>query len=142
MSETSQRRSTRVREISPNELNFRSKLEAAGFDFENDDRRRFQRAVMDVPVAIRLLGESERELCKGKAVLKDLSLEGAFLTAIEVEQTADDVSPEELGEFKQVEFIIMDGPFKGMEASAAPVRIGARAGGVGLRFEEGFTLEL
>lgn len=135
-------RSGRVREITPDELDFGRADPSAQFDFDAEERRRFQRAMLEVPIAIRLLGDKDKELCKGKAVLRDLSLDGAFLTSIEIEETTDGVKPDEVGEFKRIQFTIMDGPFKGVEAAARPVRVGLRHGGVGVKLEEGFSFEV
>jgi hypothetical protein len=135
-------RSGRVREISPDELDFGRTDQSAQFDFDAEERRRFQRAMLEVPIAIRLLGDKDKELCKGKAVLRDLSLDGAFLTAIEIEETTDGVKPDEVGEFKRIQFTIMDGPFKGVEAAARPIRVGLKHGGVGVKLEEGFSFEV
>ncbi len=132
----------RIREINPDDLDFDSSDPHAQFDFDAQERRRFQRATLEVPIAIRLLGSGDKELCKGKALLRDLSLDGAFLTAIEIEETANGVKPEELGEFQRIQFTIMDGPFKGVEAAARPVRVGNRAGGVGVKLEEGFNFSV
>lgn len=132
----------RIREISPDDLNFEVADASSQFDFDAEERRRFQRATLEVPIAIKLLGDADRELCKGKAVLRDLSLDGAYLTSIEIEETADGVKPEEIGEFKRIRFTIMDGPFKGVEAAAQPVRVGMRHGGVGVKLEEGFNFAI
>jgi hypothetical protein len=132
----------RIREIDPNELDFDGADPSSQFDFDAQERRRFQRAMLEVPIAIRLLGDADKPLCKGKAVLRDLSLDGAFLTGIEIEETVDGVKPEEIGEFKRIQFTIMDGPFKGVEAAAQPVRVGIKAGGVGVKLEEGFSFEV
>lgn len=132
----------RIREINPDDLDFDGSESANQFDFDAQERRRFQRATLEVPIAIRLLGAGDKELCKGKALLRDLSLDGAFLTAIEIEETANGVKPEELGEFQRIQFTIMDGPFKGVEAAARPVRVGNRAGGVGVKLEEGFNFSV
>ncbi len=129
----------RIREINPDDLDFDVSDTSSQFDFEAEERRRFQRAMLEVPIAIKLLGDADKELCKGKAVLRDLSLDGAFLTGIEIEETADGVKPEEIGEFKRIQFTIMDGPFKGVEAAARPVRVGLKHGGVGVKLEEGFN---
>lgn len=135
-------RSARVREISPDELDFGRAEPGQEFDFDAEERRRFQRAMLEVPIAIRLLGDRDKELCKGKAVLRDLSLDGAFLTSIEIEETTDGVKADEVGEFKRIQFTIMDGPFKGVEAAAKPVRVGLKHGGVGVKLEEGFSFEV
>lgn len=132
----------RIREINPNELDFDGANPAEQFDFDAQERRRFQRAMLEVPIAIELLGDADKSLCKGKAVLRDLSLDGAFLTGIEIEETVDGVKEEEIGEFKRIQFTIMDGPFKGVEAAAQPVRVGLKAGGVGVKLEEGFSFEV
>lgn len=135
-------RTGRIREISPDDLDFDVGDAAGQFDFDAEERRRFQRAMLEVPIAIKLLGDADKELCKGKAVLRDLSLDGAFLTSIEIEETADGVKPDEIGEFKRIQFTIMDGPFKGVEAAARPVRVGLKHGGVGVKLEEGFSFEV
>ena len=132
----------RIREINPDDLAFDVTDTSSQFDFDAEERRRFQRAMLEVPIAIKLLGLADKELCKGKAVLRDLSLDGAFLTSIEIEETADGVKPEEVGEFRRIQFTIMDGPFKGVEAAAQPVRIGLKHGGVGVKLEEGFSFEV
>ncbi|MBX3458907.1 MAG: hypothetical protein KF696_02940 [Planctomycetes bacterium] len=129
----------RIREIAPDELDFEAGDSASQFDFDAQDRRRYQRATLEVPIALKLLGANNRELCKGKALLRDLSLDGAFLTGIEIQETADGVKPEEIGEFKRIQFTIMDGPFKGVEAAAVPVRVGGGLGGVGVKLETGFN---
>ncbi len=134
--------SGRIREITPDELEFRLADPASQFDFEDDDRRRFRRATLEVPIALMLLGDDGKVLCKGKAMLRDLSVDGAFLTSIKIEETADGVKPEELGEFKRIEFTILDGPFKGVEAAAVPVRVGLKRGGVGVKLEDGFSFKL
>lgn len=134
-------RSQRVREINPDELDFDT-TDSSHFDFEAQERRRYQRALLEVPIAIKLLGEKDRELCKGRAVLRDLSLDGAFLAGIEIEHTTDGVTPEEVGEFVRIQFVIMDGPFKGVEAAAKPVRVGLTAGGVGVKLEAGFNFSV
>ncbi|MBZ0136012.1 MAG: hypothetical protein K8I27_06525 [Planctomycetes bacterium] len=141
MSETPAR-GGRIREINPNELDFDGASPSEQFDFDAQERRRFQRAMLEVPIAIELLGDADKSLCKGKAVLRDLSLDGAFLTGIEIEETTDGVKEEEIGEFKRIQFTIMDGPFKGVEAAAQPVRVGLKAGGVGVKLEEGFSFEV
>jgi hypothetical protein len=135
-------RSQRVREINPDELDFDTAEATATFDFDAQERRRYQRALLEVPIAIRLLGDKDKELCKGRAVLRDLSLDGAFLASIEIEHTTDGVKPEEVGEFKRIQFVIMDGPFKGVEAAARPVRVGLTAGGVGVKLEAGFNFSV
>ena len=132
----------RIREIDPDQLDFDVSDTSSQFDFDAEERRRFQRAMLEVPIAIRLLGDADKELCKGKAVLRDLSLDGAFLTGIEIEETSEGVKPEEVGEFKRIQFTIMDGPFKGVEAAAQPVRVGLQRGGVGVKLEEGFSFEV
>ncbi|MCB9894036.1 MAG: hypothetical protein H6839_06300 [Planctomycetes bacterium] len=132
----------RIREINPDDLDFDVNDASGKFDFDAEERRRFQRAMLEVPIAIKLLGDADKELCKGKAMLRDLSLDGAYLTAIEIEETADGVKPEEIGEFKRIQFTIMDGPFKGVEAAAQPVRVGMQHGGVGVKLEEGFSFEV
>lgn len=132
-------RSQRVREINPDELDFDTATTSGKFDFDAEERRRYQRALLEVPIAIKLLGDADRELCKGKAVLRDLSLDGAFLAGIEIESTSEGVAAAEIGEFKRIQFVIMDGPFKGVEAAARPVRVGLRAGGVGVKLEAGFS---
>ncbi|MCC6465783.1 MAG: PilZ domain-containing protein [Planctomycetes bacterium] len=137
-----QPRSARIREINPDDLDFSAEEFGASFDFDAQDRRRFQRALLDVPIAIRLLGKDNQYLCKGTAVLRDLSLDGAFLTAIEISETAQGVDPKTLGEFRRIEFTILDGPFKGVEAAAKPVRVGHHAGGVGVKLEQGFNFAL
>ncbi len=91
--------SGRLREINPDELDFGKDEQAGSFDFDARDRRRFQRASLDVPITLTLLGPNDKELCKGKALLRDLSLDGAFLMGIEIEETMAGVKPEELGEF-------------------------------------------
>ncbi|MBX3474854.1 MAG: hypothetical protein KF754_10765 [Planctomycetes bacterium] len=131
-------KSQRVREINPDELDFDT-TDAGQFDFDAQERRRYQRALLEVPIAIKLLGAGDKELCKGRAVLRDLSLDGAFLAGIEIEHTTDGVKPEEIGEFQRIQFVIMDGPFKGVEAAARPVRVGLTAGGVGVKLEAGFN---
>jgi hypothetical protein len=135
-------RAGRIREINPDDLDFDVSDASSQFDFDAQDRRRFQRATLEVPIAIKLLGDADKELCTGKAMLRDLSLDGAFLTAIEIEETAHGVKPEEIGEFKRIQFTIMDGPFKGVEAAARPVRVGVQAGGVGVKLEAGFSFEV
>jgi hypothetical protein len=132
----------RVREISPDDLDFKKSDVSSEFEFDAEERRRFQRATLEVPIAVTLLGDEDRELCTGKALLRDLSLDGAFLTGIEIAQTADGVKPEEVGEFKRILFTILDGPFKGVRAGAQPVRVGLKHGGVGVRLEEGFSFEV
>lgn len=129
----------RIREIAPDELDFDATDAAGQFDFDAQDRRRYQRATLEVPIALKLLGPGNRDLCKGKALLRDLSLDGAFLTAIEIQETFDGVKPEEIGEFVRIQFTIMDGPFKGVEAAAVPVRVGRQVGGVGVKLETGFN---
>ena len=131
--------SQRVREIDPDKLDFKSTDSSDRFDFDAKDRRRFQRAMLEVPIAILLLGDDDKELCMGKAVLRDLSLDGAFLTSIKIEETVDGVSADEIGEFKRIKFQILDGPFKDIEAAAKPIRVGMRHGGVGVKLEEGFN---
>lgn len=135
-------RAARIREINPDDLDFDVADAAAQFDFDAQERRRFQRATLEVPIALKLLGEGNKELCKGKAFLRDLSLDGAFLTGIEIQETTDGVKPEEIGEFKRIQFTIMDGPFKGVEAAAVPVRVGQKAGGVGVKLEAGFNFSV
>ncbi|MCF6228913.1 MAG: hypothetical protein L3J82_09710 [Planctomycetes bacterium] len=134
--------SQRIREIDPDKLDFQSTDSSNRFDFDAKDRRRFQRATLEVPIAILLLGDKDKPLCKGKAVLRDLSLDGAFLTAIEVEETLDGVDAKEIGEFKRIQFTILDGPFKDVEASAKPIRVGSALGGVGVKLEDGFSFGL
>jgi hypothetical protein len=132
----------RVREINPDALDFDEVDTSSQFDFDAEERRRFQRAMLEVPIAITLLGDEDRELCTGKAVLRDLSLDGAFLTGIEIAQTAAGVDAKEVGEFKRIQFTIMDGPFKGVQAAAQPVRVGNSQGGVGVKLEEGFNFSV
>lgn len=132
-------RAGRLREINPDDLDFDVSDASSQFDFDAQERRRFQRATLEVPIAITLLGDADRQLCKGTALLRDLSLDGAFLTAIEISETSAGVKPEEVGEFKRIQFTIMDGPFKGVEAAARPVRVGLKAGGVGVKLEAGFN---
>jgi hypothetical protein len=135
-------RAGRIREINPDDLDFDVSDASSQFDFEAQERRRFQRATLEVPISITLLGEADRELCKGKAMLRDLSLDGAFLTAIEISETTAGVNAEEVGEFRRIQFTILDGPFKGVEAAARPVRVGLQAGGVGVKLEAGFSFEV
>ncbi len=135
-------RSGRMREITPDELDFAKEEPVSGFDFDAKDRRRFQRASLDVPISLTLLNAEGKELCRGRAYLRDLSLDGAFLTAIEIEETTEGVKPEELGEFKKIHFQILDGPFKGVKATAKPVRVGHKAGGMGVTLEKGFDLSI
>ena len=134
--------SGRLREINPDELDFGKDEQAAAFDFDAKDRRRFQRASLDVPITLTLLGPNDKELCKGRALLRDLSLDGAFLMGIEIEETMEGVKPEELGEFKRIIFQILDGPFKGVKATAKPVRVGQKQGGMGVTLEKGFDLSI
>lgn len=131
--------SQRVREIDPDNLDFNSTETSNRFDFDTKDRRRFQRAMLEVPIAILLLGDNDKQLCKGRAILRDLSLDGAFLTSIKVEETIKGVKSEEIGEFKRIQFTILDGPFKGVDAAAKPIRVGSSLGGVGVKLEEGFN---
>lgn len=133
------RRRRRIREIKPEELDFETTDTASQFDFDASDRRRFQRAAMEVPVRIRLIGKDGRELCRGKAMLRDLSLDGAFLAGIQIEQTADGRTVADFTDCKHIEFVILDGPFKGAEAAATPVRAGLANGGVGVRLNSGFS---
>jgi hypothetical protein len=135
-------RAGRIREINPDDLDFDVSDASSQFDFDAQERRRFQRATLEVPIGIRLLGDADRELCRGRAMLQDLSLDGAFLTAIEIEETTQGVTPEEIGEFKRIQFTILDGPFKGVEAAAHPVRVGRQVGGVGVKLEAGFSFEV
>lgn len=134
--------SGRLREINPDELDFGKDEQAGSFDFDARDRRRFQRASLDVPITLTLLGPNDKELCKGRALLRDLSLDGAFLMGIEIEETMAGVKPEELGEFKRIVFQILDGPFKGVKATAKPVRVGQKQGGMGVTLEKGFDLSI
>ena len=134
--------SGRLREINPDELDFGKDENSGQFDFDAKDRRRFHRASLDVPITLTLLGPEDKELCKGKALLRDLSLDGAFLMGIEIEETMAGVKPEELGEFKRILFQILDGPFKGVKATAKPVRVGQKIGGMGVTLEKGFDLSI
>jgi hypothetical protein len=134
--------SGRLREINPDELDFGKDENSGQFDFDAKDRRRFHRASLDVPITLTLLGPNDKELCKGKALLRDLSLDGAFLMGIEIEETMEGVKAEELGEFKRILFQILDGPFKGVKASAKPVRVGQKIGGMGVTLEKGFDLSI
>ncbi len=135
-------RSGRLREINPDDLDFTKAELVEGFDFDARDRRRFQRAALDVPITLTLLDAADKELCHGKALLRDLSLDGAFLTAIEIQETAPGVVTEALGEFKKIKFQILDGPFKGVKATAKPVRVGKQQGGMGVTLEKGFDLSI
>ncbi|MCA8945700.1 MAG: hypothetical protein KDB29_05705, partial [Planctomycetes bacterium] len=57
----------RIREINPDDLAFDVTDTSSQFDFDAEERRRFQRAMLEVPIAIKLLGLADKELCKGKA---------------------------------------------------------------------------
>ncbi|MCC6572714.1 MAG: hypothetical protein IT462_02890 [Planctomycetes bacterium] len=132
--------SKRVREIKPNELDF-SKEEVQQFDMNPADRRRYQRASLDVPIKLRLISASGATVCSGKAVLRDLSLDGAFITSIEITES-EVVDTDAKIDYHHICFEILDGPFKGVEAKAKPVRIGPLASGIGVTLEKGFSLSL
>ena len=135
-------KSGRIREISPDKLAFDAADASSQFDFSADERRRFQRATLQVPIALQLLDGEGSVLCSGTALLRDLSLDGAFLTSIKIEETAEGVSTEKLGQFQRIKFVILDGPYKGVEAAATPIRSGLKAGGVGVKLEDGFSFEI
>lgn len=128
----------RIRELVPEELDLAAPEPSGRFDFVGADRRGYRRAPLDAPVLIRLFDGRNRELCRGRALLHDLSLDGAFLTGIRIEQTTDNIPPNQLGEFERVGFTITEGPFQGAEAEAVPVRLGETISGVGLRLSQGF----
>lgn len=130
----------RVREIKPNELDF-SKEEVKQFDMNPADRRRYQRASLDVPISLKLVAENGDLVCSGTARLRDLSLDGAFITSIEITESNVPDTTATLN-YHHIAFEILEGPFKGVEAKAKPVRIGPLASGIGVTLEKGFSLSL
>lgn len=131
--------SGRLREIRPEEFDFSRSDATDGFDFNRDDRRRHQRTLLDVPVSIELRDTDGTKLGQGHAVLKDLSLDGACLTDLDV--TAAEGKNLE-GKSPRIHFRITEGPFQGVEAVAKPVRPLALNGSVGVSLENGFQLML
>lgn len=126
-------------ELAPEEVDILTPGASSRFDFRGSDRRGFRRAMLDAAVSIRLFDAGNRELCRGRAMLHDLSLDGAFLTGISIEQTTNGLAPEQLGSFERIEFRITDGPFQGAEAEAVPVRLGSGTAGIGVRLSQGFS---
>ncbi len=128
-------------EIKPKEVDIARDDVVAEFDMNPADRRRYQRAALDVPIKLALMAADGATVCSGKAVLRDLSLDGAFITAIEI----TDAEVKDINatlNYDHIRFEITDGPFKGVEARAKPVRIGPLASGIGVTLEKGFSLSL
>jgi hypothetical protein len=128
----------RILELVPEEEDFMGPEPSGRFDFSATDRRAFQRAILDAELEIRVFDAEQRELCRGRALLHDLSLDGALLTAIRIEQTSDGAAPEQLGAFASIGFTVVNGPFRGAEAKALPVRLDGRLAGLGVKLCDGF----
>ena len=133
------KRRRKARPLSPHPVDFDNTDVAPPFDVEHFERRRFKRAIVAAPISIRLISDTGRELCRGRATLQDLSLDGAFLAGIVIEYAPEDVEPAQLRQYQNISFTIMDGPFKGAEANARPVRADVLDGGVGVRLDAGFS---
>jgi len=133
------RKRRHIREIVPEVLKFEISDSAPPFELEQFERRRFKRAIVQAPIEFKLVDESGNELCRGRATLHDLSLDGAFLRGIELEQSGTGVGAGELERYQYICFLVTDGPFKGAEASAKPVRADFGEGGVGVRLDAGFS---
>lgn len=103
-----------------------------GFDLgrlKHQHRRRDPRRSVDLPVEITIYLGDGRIFDRGKAVLRDVSLSGGFLSAVALPQQVIPAQPHTLG------IRALEGPLKDLEIMGRPVRLREEGTGINLAIE-------
>ena len=96
-------------------------------------RKATGRKAIAVPVDLQLITARGETVATGQAVIRDLSLEGAYLDDIVINEAI----PEQVSEL-HLAFTVIEGPLKGMTAKCAPVRVCDGFSGLGVSLVGGF----
>ena len=108
-----------------------------GPHIEGEERRGFPRGALELPVKLEILSESGAPIGTGKAILRELTLDGAYLDRFEIE----DASAHE-GETVQIVFTVLEGDLAGMKARCAPTRTSQSFSGLGVSLIGGFSFDV
>jgi len=93
--------------------------------------RKFERQHVDYPVSIRLVGLDGAEFDRGRAIICNMTPEGAFIGSLELDRGIVPVDPFHL------HFKVENGDLRGIEGSCRPVRITAgENAGFGVTFKQ------
>ncbi|MCA8938793.1 MAG: PilZ domain-containing protein [Planctomycetes bacterium] len=106
----------------------------------NDDCRRADtiRTRLNAPISIVLINEDNERVAGGTANLRDLSLRGAMVTDVRMQEGFEISTDSEY----RLRFRLMAGPLAGMEADCRAVRFDPEIGGFGLSLPDGFRLPI
>lgn len=95
------------------------------------------RTRMNAPISVVLVNSENQRIATGTATLKNLSLQGALITDMQLAGPTPDLSKE-----YRIRFRLMAGPLAGMEGWCEPVRIDGGAAGIGVYMPNGFFLPI
>ena len=110
-----------------------------GYDFgklKYHHRRMAVRKAITIPLELTIYNEDGSLWDKGAAIVKDVSLSGALLTAVVMPQQSIPLRPHTIG------IRMLDGELKGVEILSRPVRLSSSAQGMNLAVEFLRTEEL
>ena len=100
-----------------------------GYDFgrlKYHHKRGSNRKSMPIPLELAIYNSDGTLFDKGAAIIKDVSLSGALLTAVVLPQQSIPLSPHTLG------IRMLDGALKGVEIMARPIRLAHSGQGQGM----------